>query len=145
MNRATGYGGGICNFGNMSLSGNTMAGNVASISGNTIYNDGYSIGILNLTYLGNSTRYVDRNTTIRITATSTDDMGTNHRRRDVSFYINNDPIENASSIEGFISISYTTRTTATTGLSQTVNGTYNQCHQLKKILLKFLFNSKVDK
>ncbi|MBZ9570587.1 hypothetical protein KQY27_03380 [Methanobrevibacter sp. TMH8] len=103
-------GGAIYNVGdNITLSNNTMTGNNAS-SGQMIYNNG-SMGILNLTYLNNSTLAVLNGSTITIYATLTDDMGNTVTGQNIRIYINGilggTLIQNIESIEGYVSFNLT--------------------------------------
>ncbi|MCL2156622.1 MAG: right-handed parallel beta-helix repeat-containing protein [Methanobrevibacter sp.] len=74
-NTASNYGGVIYNNGFLNLSNNNMIGNSAGL-GQMIYNgDNGDLGILNITYLNNSTHYVKSGQNFTLFATLTDDMG----------------------------------------------------------------------
>lgn len=113
-------GGGIYNNGNMSVSGNTMTGNSATIRGNVIYNAG-RMGILNLTYLNNSTQDVTIGQNVSLFATLTDDMGNLITGQNISFYVNGILIRNVTAIEGYANLTYTA--SGPSGIVP-VNGTY---------------------
>jgi len=104
----------------MSVSGNIMSGDTANVLGNVIYNNG-TMGILNLTYLDNSTINVKNNTLVTLNVTLTDYMGNPVTRGNITFYFNDTWIKNVTSIESMASINYTTNIP---GLVP-VNGVYN--------------------
>ncbi|WP_394325432.1 hypothetical protein [Methanobrevibacter arboriphilus] len=105
VNNTASIGGGIFNNQTMLVSGNIMEGNIASTLGNEIYNNG-SMGILNLTYLNNSTVTVKNNTYVILNATLTDDMGNLVTGGNISFFVNGTFIGNAEAIEGVADINY---------------------------------------
>ncbi|MBZ9570947.1 hypothetical protein KQY27_05250 [Methanobrevibacter sp. TMH8] len=104
-NQASNYGGGIFNNGSMLVTGNLMADNIANVLGNEIYNNG-TMGILNLTYLNNSTITVDKNSDVILYATLTDDMGNSVTGQNISFYVNGIFIGEVEAIEGNVNITY---------------------------------------
>jgi hypothetical protein len=81
-----------------------MSGNDA-ILGKMIYNDG-SMGILNLTYLNNQTISTNLGENINLSAYLTDDMGNTVTEQNISFYVNETPVGNTTSIEGYANLSY---------------------------------------
>lgn len=106
INNSADIGGAIFNgFGSsMNLLDNSMVGNFAFL-GQMIYNNG-TIGILNLTYLNNSTLAVLNGSTITIYATLTDDMGNTITGQEISFYVDGIFIANVTSIEGQANSTY---------------------------------------
>jgi len=110
-NNEVSYGGAICNYiwngvGGMLVSGNVMSGNVAIVSGQMIYNNG-TMGVLNLTFINNSTLIVRNGSTITIYATLLDDMGNTVTAQNISFYLDGVLFENIESIEGLAEFNYT--------------------------------------
>ena len=105
INNTASIGGGIFNNQTMMVSGNIMEGNIASTLGNEIYNNG-SMGILNLTYLNNSTVTIKNNTSVILNATLTDDMGNLVTGQNISFFVNGTFVGNAEAIEGVANINY---------------------------------------
>ena len=99
------YGGAIYNYGNMLVSGNLMSGNSANILGNVIYNNG-GMGVLNLTYINNSTYFVKKGENFTLFATLIDDMGNLITGQNISFYVNGTLIGSIEAIEGFANITY---------------------------------------
>lgn len=104
-NYASEYGGAIFSGKAMNLSGNLMSGNIAGIMGNAILNYG-AMGVLNLTYLNNSTVKVDTGTNVVIFATLTDDMGNPVSYGNISFYVNGVLIGIVEVVEGYANITY---------------------------------------
>ena len=105
-NFASSNGGAIYNNLNMSLNNNIMRGNIAGL-GHMIYNNG-RIGILNLTFLNNTTIPVRRNHNITLFATLTDDMGNTVTGQNINFLVNGIAIASVTSIEGYANLSYLT-------------------------------------
>ncbi|OQD58824.1 adhesin-like protein [Methanobrevibacter arboriphilus JCM 13429 = DSM 1125] len=105
-NSATDIGGAIFNnvIGNMSVSNNIMLNNSANL-GQMIYNNG-SMGVLNLTFINNSTWIVKNGSTITLFATLTDDMGNTVTGQNISFYIDGVFLANVTSIEGEAKLNY---------------------------------------
>jgi hypothetical protein len=89
------------------VSGNIMTGNHADVLGNMIYNLG-NMGVLNLTYINNSTKVVGRNQNVTLFAYLTDDMGNTITGQNITFIVNGTFIGNVTSIEGYANLSYTT-------------------------------------
>jgi len=114
--------GGILNNGSMSVSGNIMEGNSAGELADVIYNLG-NIGILNLTYIDNTTKEVVNGTDFILYATLVDDMGNPVTGGNISFYVNGVYKGNATSIEGKANITYHVDLPEI-GQVYTVNGTY---------------------
>ena len=98
-------GAGIINIGNMTVTGNTMSGNIASDEGNDIFNVGW-IGELTLTLISGSLVDVVHGETITLTATLTDDMGNGVSYQNINFYVNGTPVGSAQVVEGSASVSY---------------------------------------
>jgi len=73
--------------------------------GHEIYNIG-NMGNLVLTYLGNSTKYVEPSQNITLYAHLTDDMGNSVTGQNISFLANGKTIGSAMSVAGYASISY---------------------------------------
>ncbi|RBQ24290.1 hypothetical protein ALNOE001_03120 [Candidatus Methanobinarius endosymbioticus] len=122
-NKAEEYGGAIFNnVSNMTLLGNTMDSNTASILGNIIYNNG-SMGILNLTYINNSTVNVTNGSVIVLYFALTDDMGNPITGQNMIFYVNGINIANIVSIEGYENTTYTV--IGSSGDNLPVNGYYD--------------------
>ncbi|MBZ9571168.1 hypothetical protein KQY27_06395, partial [Methanobrevibacter sp. TMH8] len=113
-------GGGIYNSGSMIVSGNNMSGNTATNLGNVIYNAG-SMGILNLTYLNNSTYDVVSGKNVTIYATLVDDMNNPITGQSIRFYVNGTFVDNVNVIEGYADLIYTAPITTGTVI---VTGTY---------------------
>jgi predicted outer membrane repeat protein len=105
LNNIAAYGGGIFNLETMMVSGNTMEGNLATILGQEIFNNG-TMGVLNLTYLNNSTITVNNNTNVVLNATLTDDMGNLVTGQSISFFVNGTFIGIATAIEGVANLTY---------------------------------------
>ncbi|WP_169805413.1 beta strand repeat-containing protein [Methanobrevibacter cuticularis] len=102
-NTASVNGGGIFNAGNMTVSNNIMKGNNAS-SANMIYNIG-NMGILNLTYIDNSTKVVRWGQAVTLFATLTDDMGNTVTGQNITLIVNGTNIGDVTAIEGYANIS----------------------------------------
>lgn len=96
----------------MNLSHNIMDFNKANKSDDKIYNAG-KLGILNLTYISNSTWIAFKGQTINLSAYLTDDMGNTVSGQTVLFYVNNTTtggnvfIGSAVSYNSKSSVSYT--------------------------------------
>jgi hypothetical protein len=110
----------IISIGSMILSNNVMEGNTAGVLAHVIYNNG-TMGVLNLTYLGNATVKVDTNTIIILNATLTDDMGNPITGQNVNFYVDEILIGSAFVNEGEINVNFNTDYNIGTLV---VNGTY---------------------
>ncbi|MDR0913166.1 MAG: hypothetical protein LBM96_11310, partial [Methanobrevibacter sp.] len=103
-NNAGRSGGAIFNKDYMILFRNYMTGNTASRSGQMIYNNG-TMGVLNLTYLGNRTLKGSSNLTNSLIATLTDDMGNTITGQEISFNVtdsrgNNMELGSVNALEG---------------------------------------------
>jgi len=85
--------------------GNVMSGNSANISGQMIYNNG-TIGILNLTYLDNSTKRVYNGSNVFLYAILVDNMGNTVTGQNVSFYLNGTLVGTVESLEGEANLTY---------------------------------------
>ncbi|MDR2966612.1 MAG: Ig-like domain repeat protein [Methanobacteriaceae archaeon] len=103
-NSALVSGGAIFNRGAMHLSGNYMFGNTASL-GQMIYNNG-SIGIVNLTYLNNTTIKCYYGENVILFIFLTDDMGNTITGQNISFFVNGIFAGNATVVEGYANLSY---------------------------------------
>lgn len=130
----------------MNVSGNIMRGNVA-ILGNAIYNKGV-IGVLNLTFINNSTMNVKNSQKITLFASLTDDMGNAVTGQNISFFVNNTLIGNLTVIEGYGNLSYTVN--GVVGEILPVSGTYSgnvtdniNILQGKLIIIKAMLNSTI--
>ena len=88
--------------------------------GHVIYNMG-NMGTLVLTYLDNSTKYVENGQDITLYATLTDDMSNPVTGGDISFMVNGELIGTDTSVEGYASVDYT----ANFNRLATVNGEYD--------------------
>ncbi|RBQ24119.1 hypothetical protein ALNOE001_05060 [Candidatus Methanobinarius endosymbioticus] len=89
----------------MSVFKNSMSDNTANL-GQMIYNEG-RMGVLNLTFIANSTWLVNKGSTIILYAKLLDDMGNTVTGQNISFYINGIFFANITSIEGYANINYT--------------------------------------
>ncbi len=125
-NNAENYGGAIYTYygSNTTLSNNIMAGNTAKIIGNYIYNNG-TMGILNLTFIDNSTLFIRNNYTVIIYVTLTDDMGNPITGQNINFYMNGILLGTATSIEGQANLTYTVIGNDNDLII--VNGSYDGC------------------
>ena len=134
INNTARNGGSIFNElnGDALLSNNTMSGNSANDRGHMIYNTG-TMGVLNLTFMGNSTLTTSKGSTVLLYATLTDDMGNTITGQDISFYVNGVFIANVSSVEGKASTAYLI--TADSEAILPVTGDYGG-HEGYPILLK---------
>ncbi|KZX17108.1 bacterial Ig-like domain protein [Methanobrevibacter cuticularis] len=103
-NSARTNGGGIYNQGNMIVSNNIMNGNTAASGGDMIYNAG-NMGILNLTYINNSTKVVRWGQAVTLFATLTDDMGNTVTGQNINFIVNGTNKGSVTAIEGYANIS----------------------------------------
>ena len=120
-NSANANGGAIYNNNGMSISNNTMSANVAGL-GQMIYNTG-RIGVLNLTFINNSTWVLINGSNITLFAILTDDMGNTVTGRNILFYINGVQYGSITSIEGLAEINYTA--IGEDGDLIPINGSYN--------------------
>jgi predicted outer membrane repeat protein len=122
-NNKAGTGGAIYNNinSNMSVSHNIMASNSADL-GHMIYNGG-NIGILNLTFIDNSTMKTTKGSNVTIYASLTDDMGNTITGQNITFYVNGSFFGSIESIEGYANITYTVNGAA--GAILPVTGSYN--------------------
>lgn len=91
----------IYNRGSMNVSGNIMAGNLAKLA-HMIYNNGF-MGVLNLTFINNSTINVFGMTTYTVYANLTDDCGNTVTGQIVTFIINGYIMATRTVIEGYAS------------------------------------------
>ncbi|MDR0911351.1 MAG: hypothetical protein LBM96_01955, partial [Methanobrevibacter sp.] len=98
----------IYNSNNLSLSNNAMIGNTATL-GQMIYNAG-TIGVLNLTYMGNKTVNVKPGSSVVLNATLTDDMGNTVTGENITFFVNGTAIGNVTAIEGIATLNYNANT-----------------------------------
>lgn len=94
----------IYNNESMTLHSNVMLNNMATL-GHMIYNNG-NMGVLNLTYLKNSTINVVRGLNVTLLATLTDDRGNTVTGQNISFYIDGVFLANVTSIEGDAKLNY---------------------------------------
>lgn len=70
-----------------------------------IYNEGI-MGVLNLTFIDNSTWLVKKGSTLILYAHLIDDMGNTATGQNISFYINGTYFVNVTSIEGYANMTY---------------------------------------
>lgn len=103
-NNSASYGGAIYNNGRMLLNNNLMFGNSATVLGNVIFNN-YTIGILNLTFIGNKTVYPSSKDNVILNATLIDDMGNPITGQIITFIIDGNTYS-AMVVEGKASIMY---------------------------------------
>lgn len=122
-NTAGGHEGAINNNVSTILSDNVMNGNIVNNLEQMIYNN-ETMGILNLTYLNNSTVVASNRSTVTIYATLTDDMGNTVTGQNINFYINGILVQNIVSIEGYVSFNLTV--IGEDGDLFPVNGTYDE-------------------
>jgi uncharacterized repeat protein (TIGR01451 family) len=131
-NSARYFAGGILNNGSMRVTGNIMKDNKAGELADVIYNLG-NMGILNLTYIDNTTKDVVNNTDFILYATLFDDMANPITGGNISFYVNGVYKGTATPIEGKANITYSVDLPEL-NLSYSVNGTYNG-HQGYSIIM----------
>jgi len=107
--------------GSMYVSGNIMSDNSAGL-GQMIYNNG-TMGVLNLTFLDNSTKDVETGQSVTLYATLTDDMGNTVTGQKINFNVNGNPVGSMESIEGYAALTYLV--TELAGSIIPVTGSYN--------------------
>lgn len=106
----------------MSVSLNIMKNNTTTTLGDVIYNLD-SIGILNLTYLDNSTHIVIFGENVTLYATLVDDMANPITGQNIIFYVNGIFVGNVTSIEGFANLTFTAIIPGTVPVNSIYEGT----------------------